>query len=83
MIKYILAILRFAGFTVVFLSGFLIFIYLVLGAVYSDIITSKKQCFEYINNPANQCYFKYYKKLAIKHLNEFWDLYPDGLIYFG
>ena len=59
-----------------------------------DVIFSKKECFEWINKPENLVSFKnchwetdeqeeINRKYCIKKLNEFWDKYPNGVIYFG
>ena len=64
------------------------------GSYTDDVIFSKDQCFEFINNPDNLVYFKYTifdtdvqekinRKKAIENLNSFWEKYPDGVIYFG
>jgi hypothetical protein len=45
-----------------------------------EVIFSRRECFEWINNPENLVEkFEY----TIDALNEFWDKYPDGVIYFG
>ncbi len=60
----------------------------------NDVLFSKDECFKWINNPDNYVSFKHTifdtdeqeklnKKIAIQKLNEFWDKYPDGVIYFG
>lgn len=59
-----------------------------------DVIFSKKECFEWINNPDNKVSFKSVvsdtdeqektnREIATKLLNEFWYKYPNGVIYFG
>jgi len=53
------------------------------GSYTDDKITSKEECFEWINEPNNKVFFPYGKERAIEQLNEFWDEYPDGIIYFG
>ena len=63
------------------------------GQYISDIITSKEECFDWINDPENLVSFKntifdsdeqelINREKSIIWLNEFWDKYPDGLIYF-
>lgn len=58
------------------------------------VITSREECFEFINNPENLVSFKHTitdtdvqekinRKKAIKEINQFWKQYPWGLIYFG
>lgn len=58
-----------------------------------DVIFSKKECFEWIAKPENFVSFKSTKfdtdeqekinrEYSISKLNEFWDKYPDGVIYF-
>ena len=60
----------------------------------NDVITSREQCFEWINNPDNMVSYKHvyyetdeqelvHKEEDIKLLNKFWDEYPNGCIYFG
>lgn len=60
----------------------------------NDVIFSREECFNWINDPINKVSFKntafddarqekINKKAAIKLLNEFWDKYPNGVIYFG
>jgi hypothetical protein len=59
-----------------------------------DVIFSKKECFEWIDKPENYVSFKntvfdtdeqekINREYSINKLNEFWDKYPDGVIYFG
>ena len=59
-----------------------------------DVIFSKKECFEWIDKPENLVSFKntifetdeqekINREYSINKLNEFWDKYPDGVIYFG
>jgi hypothetical protein len=59
-----------------------------------DVIFSREECFEWIKNPENCVSFKnsvfdtdeqenINRECAFKDLNEFWDKYPDGVIYFG
>ena len=59
-----------------------------------DVIFSKKECFEWIDKPENCVSFKntvfdtdeqekINREYSINKLNEFWDKYPDGVIYFG
>lgn len=64
------------------------------GTYTDDVIYSRKECFEFINNPENMVSFKstifdtdeqekLNREYSINKLNEFWDIYPDGVIYFG
>lgn len=64
------------------------------GSYIDDVIFSRKECFEWINNPENFVSFKktvfetdeqekINREYSINKLNEFWDKYPDGVIYFG
>lgn len=64
------------------------------GTYTDDVIYSREECFEWIDNPDNLVSFKHTvfdtgeqeeknREFAIKHLNEFWNKYPDGVIYFG
>ena len=64
------------------------------GTYTDDVIFSKAECFEWINNPDNGVSFKNTvfdshevemenKEWAIVELNKFWSEYPDGVIYFG
>jgi hypothetical protein len=64
------------------------------GEYISDTITSREDCFEWINNPDNLVSFRntifdsdeqemINREKSIEKLNEFWDKYPNGLIYFG
>ena len=48
----------------------------------NKIIKSKEECFDWIENPHNQVYFKDKIECLIK-LDEFWNKYPDGIIVFG
>jgi hypothetical protein len=59
-----------------------------------DVIFSRKECFEWIDKPKNLVSFKntvfetdeqekINREYSISKLNEFWDKYPDGVIYFG
>ena len=59
-----------------------------------DVIFSRKECFEWIDKPENLVSFKntvfdtdeqekINREYSINKLNEFWDKYPDGVIYFG
>lgn len=59
-----------------------------------EIITSKSQCLEWVDNPDNVVSFKktifeddeqeaLNKKRALELINEFWNKYPNGLIDFG
>lgn len=59
-----------------------------------DVIFSRKECFEWINKPENFVFFKttifdtdeqekINREYSINKLNEFWNKYPDGVIYFG
>lgn len=59
-----------------------------------DVIFSRQECFDWINNPDNKVSFKNTmfdtdeqeaenRKRSIKILGEFWDKYPSGVIYFG
>ncbi len=59
-----------------------------------DVIFSRKECFEWIDKPENLVSFKktvfetneqekINREYSIKKLNEFWDKYPEGVIYFG
>ena len=59
-----------------------------------DVIFSRKECFEWINKLENLVSFKntvfetdetekINREYSIKKLNEFWDKYPNGVIYFG
>ena len=48
-----------------------------------DIIFSREECFEWINNPDNHVSFDEDNEWVTKQLNKFWDEYPDGVIYFG
>jgi hypothetical protein len=57
-----------------------------------DVIYSKEECFKWIETPENFVSFGFFgndeaeaerREFALKHLNEFWDKYPDGVIYFG
>ena len=61
---------------------------------YDGIISSRKECFEFIEDENNFVSFKrtihetdeqenINKKIAYKRLDEFWGEFPDGLIYFG
>lgn len=60
----------------------------------NDVIFSRKECFEWINKTENYVSFKntvfetdeqekINREYSINKLNEFWDKYPDGVIYFG
>jgi hypothetical protein len=64
------------------------------GTYTDDVISSREECFEWIEKPENHVHFKHTmfdtdeqeqenKKKAIRQLNQFWDEYPDGIIYFG
>jgi hypothetical protein len=44
------------------------------------VIFSRKECFEWINNPENLVVIH---SDARKKLHEFWDKYPNGVIHFG
>jgi type IV secretory pathway component VirB8 len=59
-----------------------------------EIISSEKECLEWINNPENKVSFantifdtpeqiEENKKYALEKLKEFWQKYPDGAIYFA
>lgn len=59
-----------------------------------DVIFSRKECFKWIDKPENLVSFKntvfdtdkqekINREYSISKLNEFWDKYPDGVIYFG
>lgn len=59
-----------------------------------DVIFSKKECFEWIDKHENCVSFKntvfdtdeqekINREYSINKLEEFWDKYPDGVIYFG
>lgn len=48
----------------------------------TDVIYSREECFEWINNRNNKVYFTDVE-LAVRKLNEFWDEYPNGVIEFG
>lgn len=59
-----------------------------------DVIYSKDECFEWIEKNRNTVSFKHcywesdeeeeiYRQKAIIKLNEFWNQYPNGVIYFG
>jgi hypothetical protein len=63
------------------------------GTYTDDIIFSRKECFDWIENPENLVSFKntifdtdeqeeINRKRAINKLNAFWDEYPDGIIHF-
>lgn len=63
------------------------------GSYIEEVISSRSECFEWINDPNNKVSFKntydetdekerLNKMLAIEQLNQFWDKYPNGLIYF-
>ena len=64
------------------------------GTYADDVIFSKKECFEWIDKSENCVSFKntvfdtdeqekINREYSINKLNEFWDTYPDGVIYFG
>lgn len=64
------------------------------GTYTDDVLFSRKECFEWIDKPENRVSFKHTisetdeqekinRKYSINKLNEFWDKYPDGVIYFG
>ena len=64
------------------------------GTYTDDVILSRKECFEWINKPENRVSFKntvfdseeqeqLNREYSINKLNEFWEKYPDGVIYFG
>lgn len=64
------------------------------GTYTDNVIFSKKECFEWIYKPENCVSFKntvfdtdeqekINREYSINKLNEFWDKYPDGVIYFG
>ena len=59
-----------------------------------DVIFSRNECFEWIDKQENLVSFKntvfetdeqekINREYSIKKLNEFWNKYPDGVIYFG
>lgn len=48
------------------------------GTYCQDIIESKKECDEWIKNNKETIYY-----LNEEKINEFWDKYPNGLVYFG
>lgn len=48
-----------------------------------EVIVSRKQCLEWIEDEKNLVRFSFPKDEVIQKINEFWDKYPDGLIYFG
>lgn len=48
------------------------------GTYIDDVITSKKECIEWIENNK-----KYISKIDLYKVNEFWDKYPNGVIDFG
>ena len=59
-----------------------------------DVIFSRKECFKWIDKPENLVSFKntvfetdeqekINREYSITKLNDFWDKYPDGVIYFG
>lgn len=57
------------------------------GCYIEEIITSRDECFEWIEKPENYTYFSDFgnekaKEAAIKRLEEFWQEPPNGLIYF-
>lgn len=64
------------------------------GTYLDDIITSRKECLEWIENNIDSIYFngynnynvaekhKMFKQIAEK-INQFWDKYNDGAIHFG
>lgn len=64
------------------------------GTYTDDVIFSKKECFTWLEANKDFVSFKNTvfdtdeqeienKKRSIKKLNEFWEKYPDGVIYFG
>ena len=64
------------------------------GTYTDDVILSRKECFEWISKPENRVSFKstvfdseeqeeINREYSINKLNEFWEKYPDGVIYFG
>lgn len=64
------------------------------GTYTSDILSSLSETLVYILNPENNVSFKHtvfdtqlqelkYQEEALEKLQEFWEKYPDGLIYFG
>lgn len=64
------------------------------GEYTDDVIYSREECFEWINNPDNKVHFGYSVhdtdnqqqcdiECAMSELNRFWDEYPNGVIYFG
>jgi uncharacterized Zn finger protein len=64
------------------------------GTYTDDVIFSSKECFEWIDKPENLVSFKntmfetdeqerVNREYSINKLNEFWDKYPNGVIYFG
>jgi len=64
------------------------------GTYTDDVIFSSKECFEWIDKPENLVSFKntmfetdeqerVNRQYSINKLNEFWDKYPNGVIYFG
>lgn len=64
------------------------------GTYTDDVLFSRKECFEWIDKPENLVSFKksvfdtdeqekINRKYSINKLNEFWNKYPDGVIYFG
>ena len=49
-----------------------------------DIITSKSECFDWINKDENLVYFnEMTRENVIMRLNDFWETYPNGIIYFA
>jgi hypothetical protein len=59
-----------------------------------DVISSRKECFEWIEDPKNLVSFKHvyyesdedtkiHKQLSIQKIHEFWNEYPEGVIAFG
>jgi len=51
------------------------------GTYINEIFFSKKECFDWINNPKNEVYYQS-KEDNLKQLNEFWEKYPNGVIFF-
>lgn len=51
------------------------------GTYINDKIFSREECFKWINDKENKVTFEN-KEKDIKQLNEFWDKYPNGVIYF-
>lgn len=59
-----------------------------------DVIFSREECFQWITNPKNRVSFKAIwcetdeqekmnREYCLKKINNFWNNYPDGVIYFA